>query len=299
MNNPVRVARISALVGVVVFLLKWYAYRLTGSTAMYSDALESIINIIAALVALFAVSISLRPADDNHPYGHTKAEYFSAVLEGVFIVLAAFAIVAEALRKLQNPEPVSNLGYGLIVSMVASGINGFLAVFLIRSGRRNRSPALVADGQHIWTDVITSVGVLIGLVLAWATGYLFLDPLLAVAVAVNILWVGWKLVRTSVGGLMDEAVPPAELALIENCLDVTLEGFKRDGEVIEFHDLKSRKAGNKVFIEFHLVVAGELSVRKAHAVCDALELALKKMDDIKATIHVEPVEKAKLHATLK
>jgi cation diffusion facilitator family transporter len=267
--------------------------------ALYSDALESIVNIVAAGAALIAVLVSRRPADANHPYGHTKAEYFSAVLEGVLIVLAALAIVREAWPKLIKPEPIAELGPGMLVSLGASGLNVLLGWFLIQSGRKARSPAVVADGKHILTDVLTSVGVLVGIGLAWLSGWWILDPLLAIAVAVNIVWVGWRLVRDSVGGLMDEAVPEHDLATIHHILNQALKGLASDGRVLEVHDLRTRRAGPRTFVEFHLVVPGNTSVEQAHQICDRLENALRaSLDGVHTTIHVEPDHKAK-HSTFR
>lgn len=297
--TPIRALTLSLVVAGVVFGLKWLAYALTGSVALYSDALESIVNIVAAGVALIAVLVSRRPADSNHPYGHTKAEYFSAVLEGVLIVLAALAIVREAWPKLITPEPIAQLGTGMLVSLGASGLNALLGWFLIRSGRKARSPAVVADGQHILTDVLTSVGVLVGIGLAWLSGWWVLDPLLAIAVAINILWVGWRLVRDSVGGLMDESIPELELADIRNALNYALGGLASEGKVLEVHDLRTRRAGPRTFVEFHLVVPGSTSVEQAHQICDRLENALKaQIDGVHTTIHVEPDHKAK-HSTFR
>ncbi len=297
--TPIRALTLSLAVAGVVFGLKWLAYALTGSVALYSDALESIVNIVAAGAALIAVLVSRRPADSNHPYGHTKAEYFSAVLEGVLIVLAALAIVREAWPRLLAPEPIPELGAGMLVSLGASGLNAMLGWFLIRNGRKARSPAVVADGQHILTDVLTSVGVLVGIGLAWLSGWWILDPLLAIAVAINILWVGWRLVRDSVGGLMDEAIPEQELEDIRNSLNYALEGLTSDGRVLEIHDLRTRRAGPRTFVEFHLVVPGATSVEQAHQICDRLENALRaNLDGVRTTIHVEPDYKAK-HSTFR
>lgn len=297
--TPVRALSLSLVVAGVVFGLKWLAYAITGSVALYSDALESIVNIVAAGTALVAVLVSRRPADSNHPFGHTKAEYFSAVLEGVLIVLAALAIVREAWPKLFTPQPVEGLGTGLLVSLGASGINAALGWFLVSRGRKARSPAVVADGRHILADVLTSVGVLLGIGLAWLSGWWVLDPLLAMAVAINILWVGWRLVRDSVGGLMDESVSELELSGIRNALHRALEGLAAEGKVLEIHDLRTRRAGPRTFVEFHLVVPGQTSVEQAHQICDRLESTLQaSLDGIATTIHVEPDHKAK-HTTFR
>ena len=278
------VARLSLLVGAAVLTLKWAAWHLTGSVALLSDAMESIVNVVAAGAALIALKIAQEPADENHPYGHSKAEYFSAVLEGILIVVAAAAIIFEAWQRFQNPTELSDLGPGLAISFVASVANTALALHLLRRGKALRSPALVADGQHIRADVVTSVGVWIGVGLAWKTGWWFLDPLLAGFVAINVVRTGWAVVRDSVGGLMDESLLPAELEAIRSALEEHLHG-----NALEIHDLKTRRSAARAFIQFHLVVPGEMSVREAHDLCDQLEEVLDEVIPNSVTeIHVEP-----------
>ncbi|ORE96987.1 MULTISPECIES: cation diffusion facilitator family transporter [Aurantimonadaceae] len=288
MDRTVKLALGSVAVGCVVLGLKFLAYWLTGSVALFSDALESIINIAAACAAVMALRVSSIPADANHPYGHSKAEYFSSVIEGVLIVIAALAILREAYFGFLDPQPIDAPTTGLAINGLASLLNGAWSWLLIRNGRRWRSPALIADGKHLFTDVVTSGGVLIGVALVGLTGWLVLDPLLAALVALNILWSGWGLVRESVGGLMDEAAPPDMLdrirALISNHADGALEA----------HDLRTRHAGRRTFIEFHLVVPGTMNVAEAHDICDRIEEALKnEIEDSTITIHVEPEMKAK------
>lgn len=279
-----RAAWTSLLVALLVLGLKALAYRLTGSVALLSDALESTVNVAAALLALLAIRFAHRPPDATHPFGHTKAEYLSAVLEGVLVVLAAFFIAKEALPRLLSPIPLEGLGPGLLVSLLASGLNGLLAYHLLAQGRRLRSPALTADGYHVLSDVLTSLGVLLGVGLAWATGLWVLDPLLALLVAGNILFIGFRLVRESVGGLLDEGLSPEEVAQIR-----TIIAQELGNRALEVHDLKTRKAGHRAFLEFHLVVPGSLSVAEAHALCDRLEKALEaEMPGLRVTIHVEP-----------
>jgi len=279
-----RAARLSLLVALLVLGLKALAYLLTGSVALLSDALESIVNVAAALLALFAIRLAHKPPDATHPFGHTKAEYFSAVLEGVLVVLAALLIAREALPRLLRPVPLEGLGPGLLVSLLASGTNGLLAYHLIRQGRLHRSPALVADGYHVLSDVLTSVGVLLGVGLAGLTGLWVLDPLLALLVAGNILLMGFRLVRDSVGGLMDAGLSPEEVARIQGVIAREL-----GGKALEVHDLRTRKAGHRAFLEFHLVVPGETPVAEAHRLCDRLEKALEEeIPGLSVTIHVEP-----------
>ena len=279
----------SIVIALSVLALKAFAWWITGSVALYSDALESIVNVIASGAALYAIRISYKPADRDHPFGHHKAEYFSAVLEGVLIVVAALLILAAVWRAWQAPAVLERPWTGLAVNGFASAINGIWALILIRVGRAERSPALVADGHHIMTDVFTSVGVIAGLIGAVVTGWTILDPLLAVVVALNILWQGWKVIGSSIGGLMDMAVDTNENMRIRDIISTNSKG------ALEVHDLKTRIAGRATFIEFHLIVDGDMAVRESHVICDRIEDALKaEIPSVRVTIHVEPDDEAKL-----
>ncbi|WP_170971391.1 MULTISPECIES: cation diffusion facilitator family transporter [Mesorhizobium] len=276
-------------VAVAVFALKLVAWWLTGSVALYSDALESIVNVIAAGAAFWAIQLSHKPPDHDHQHGHHKAEYFSAVLEGVLIVVAALLILSEVWKAWEHPSPLEEPGVGLGVNAIASVINAIWATILIRTGRRQRSPALVADGKHIMSDVVTSVGVLAGLLGALATGWLWLDPALAAIVAVNILYQGWQVIGSSLSGLMDKAVEPTEAMHIRAVISANSKG------ALEVHDLKTRIAGRATFIEFHLVVDSDMTVGESHVICDRIEEALKaEIPSVRVTIHVEPDDEAKL-----
>ncbi|WP_137125042.1 cation diffusion facilitator family transporter [Roseomonas sp. HF4] len=278
----------SVVVALLVLAFKAVAWWLTGSVALLADALESVVNVAAAVAALVAIRFSALPADANHPYGHAKAEYFSAVLEGALIIVAALLILNEAWGALQSPRAPEAAPLGLAVSALATAINGAWAAVLFRRGRAARSPALVADARHLLADVVTSVGVIAGVALVAMTGILWLDPLLAALTAVNILFSGFRLLRESLGGLMDEAVPSATLDRIRAIVATEAEG------AIEAHDLRSRHAGRFTFLEFHLVVPGAMPVREAHDICDRIEAALKaELRDAVITIHVEPEGKAK------
>lgn len=286
--GAIAAARLSLLVGGAVLALKWAAWKMTGSVALLSDAMESVVNVVAAGAALIALRIAAEPPDENHPYGHTKAEYFSAVVEGMLIVLAAGAILWEAWDRLQHPAELLALGPGLAVSILATAANGGLAWHLLRRGRELHSPALTADGKHIWADVFTSLGVWVGVGLAWSTGWWILDPLLAIFVAVNVIRTGWEVVRDSVGGLMDESLSAEELERVRETIAARLYGA-----AIEVHDLKTRRSAAKAFIQFHLVVPGDMKVRDAHDICDELEEALDKVIPGSVTeIHVEPEAEA-------
>lgn len=291
MNNRTKAGRLAlATIGIAfgVMALKFLAWRLTGAVALYSDALESIVNVIAAVTAWLAIRYAAKPADHSHPFGHHKAEYFSAVLEGVLIVIAALLIVHEAAQTLLAPHSLTQPAAGLGVNLVAAGVNLVWARLLIRTGTDERSPALVADGRHIMTDVWTSAGVLAGLVLALATGWLWLDPVLAIAVAVNIIWQGWKVISSSVDGLMDRAVEHEDAERIRATI------LSNAGGAIEAHDIKTRMAGPAIFIEFHLVVERAMTVEESHRICDRMEAALKReIPGARVTIHVEPDHKAK------
>jgi cation diffusion facilitator family transporter len=279
----------SIVVAVAVMALKFVAWRMTGSIALYSDALESIVNVITALAAFWAIRVSQTPADAGHPFGHHKAEYFSAVLEGVLIVVAALLIIAKVWQSLADPGPIEQPWQGLGVNAVAAAVNAAWAFVLIRNGRAARSPALVADGRHIMTDVWTSAGVIVGLMAAVHTGWPLLDPLLALVVALNILWQGWKVMADSLGGLMDRAVDAQENMRIRTIISANSRG------AIEVHDLKTRTAGRATFIEFHLIVDGEMPVRESHVICDRIEDALRaEIPSVRVTIHVEPDDEAKL-----
>jgi cation diffusion facilitator family transporter len=288
MNRIQTLAAGSIAVGVLVLALKYIAYVLTGSVALLSDAIESIVNVATAIVALLAIRWSAMPPDAGHPYGHHKAEYFSAVVEGVLIIVAALSILRAAYFGYLAPKLLDAPWQGLAVNGAASLINAVWCWVLIRQGRRERSPALTADGRHLLTDVISSVGVLAGVALAALTGWAVLDPALAAAVALHILWSGWGLMKESVGGLMDEAVPPETLARIREIIGTTADG------AIEAHDVRTRQAGRMMFVDFHLIVPSNMSVAAAHDICDRLERAIKaEFPDAIILVHIEPDDEAK------
>ncbi|MCR0983546.1 cation diffusion facilitator family transporter [Roseomonas populi] len=288
MSPTERTAWTSLGVGLLVLSLKGAAWWLTGSTALFADMLETVVNVAAASAALAAVRYSAMPADENHPYGHAKVEYFSAVLEGTLILVAASMILQEVYGAIFNPRAPDQPLVGIALSAVATIINGSWATILRRRGRRLGSPALVADSKYLMSDVITSAGVIAGVGLVAATGLLWLDPLMAGVTAVMILVSGARLLRESVGGLMDEAVGAEDLAAIRNIVSSAAEG------AIEAHDLRTRHAGRITFVEFHLVVPGAMPVSEAHDICDRVETALKdRLGNAVITIHVEPEGKAK------
>ena len=283
-----RVAAVGIVVSIVVVGLKAVAYWRTGSLALYSDALEGIVNVITAVAATVAVHMAGRPADTRHQYGHHKAEYFAAVLEGILILVAAFVILHEVLASWRVPKVLSSPIEGLIYNGAATALNAAWGWHLIRRGQEWRSPALVADGWHLWTDVATSIGVLFGVALAVVTGWKWLDPVLAAMVAFYILWAGWRIIKVSMSSLMDEAVTAEIQRRIHSVISDKGSG------AIEAHDIRTRSAGRVSFIEFHLVVPGDMSVARSHQICDRLEAALEEaVPGANVLIHVEPHIKAK------
>lgn len=284
MSPLTKIATGSIVVGLIVLAIKTVAWWMTGSIALLSDALESTVNVATAIAALIAIRVAARPADANHPYGHHKAELLSAILEGVMIIIAALLIIREAYFGLLAPRVLDAPLEGLLLNGAAS---------VISQGRKRRSPALVADGRHLLTDVISSVGVIFGVLIAIISGWAILDPIMALIVAINILWSGWNVMRESMSGLLDEAIPEAILERIRETIAREATG------AIEAHDLRTRTAGRASFVEFHLIVPGEMTVNAAHDICDRIEIALKDiLEDCVVTIHVEPECKAKQSGVL-
>lgn len=290
MRQTLRVAWVSLLISLIVLGMKTVAYWLTGSVALYSDAIETVINVVTAATALFALWYSARPADNNHPYGHYKAEYLSAVVEGTLVLATSFMICSAAWAGWQQPPVLRTPWLGIGVNAAAGMVNLLWALVLLREGRRWKSPALVAGGRHVMTDVWTTGAVLIGFGLVPLTGWTWLDPLVAVFIALNILRSGYGLLRQSVGGLMDEVTNLGEADAVRNAI-------VRGGRgAIEAHDVRMRVAGRMTFVDFHLVVPGEFTVDAAHAVCDRIEQSIREaVGEAVISIHVEPAHKTKLH----
>ncbi len=288
MSRATATAAGSVAVALAVLALKSVAWWLTGSVALFADALESVVNVAAALAALGAVRYAAMPADANHPYGHHKAEYFSAVLEGALILAAAFVILNETWVAVAERQVATITWPALGIALVATAVNAIWCRHLFARAAALRSPALRADARHLLADVVTSLGVVAGIGLAAATGIWWLDPLMAGLTALNIVGSGARLMRESVGGLMDEAVSPTLLAQIRAVIGREAEG------ALEAHDIRSRQAGRSTFIEFHLVVPGGMTVEAAHEITDRIEAALKaELGEAVITIHVEPEAKAK------
>ncbi len=271
---------------VATISLKLFAYFLTGSVGLFSDALESGVNLLAAIVALFMITLAEKPADDEHAFGHSKAEYFSSAIEGGLIVLAAFSIIWSAVPRIINPLPLENIGIGLLVSLGASLINLAVGIILIRNGRKNNSITLEADGKHLMTDVYTSVGVIIGIGIVKLTGWLVLDGVVAIGVALNIVWTGYQLMRRSAWGLLDSSLPENEISIIIKALD----HFK--GQDIEYHSLMTRQAGQRRFISLHVLMPGQKTIQEGHDIVEKVEKNIRDLFDSPVTVftHLEPIE---------
>lgn len=280
-----RYAWLSIAAALATILLKGWAWWLTGSVGLLSDALESFVNLAGAMMALAMLSLASQPADDNHAHGHGKAEYFSSAFEGLLIFLAAVGIAYTAIERLLNPQPLEAVGIGLGVSVAASIINLITSRILMDVGSRYKSIALEADAHHLMTDVWTSVGVIVGVGLVWASGWLWLDPVIALLVALNIIWTGWQLLQRSAAGLMDVSIPEADIRAIEGILD----RYRR--QELEFHALRTRQAGTRAFISFHLLVPGTWSVQQGHDWSERIEADIRQaIPYAHITTHLEPKE---------
>lgn len=283
--NLTKYAWLSIAAAVVTISMKTVAWRITGSVGLLSDAAESVVNLVAAFLALGMLSVAARPPDDNHHFGHNKAEYFSAAVEGVLIFVAAVIIVVSAIERLLNPRELESVSIGVVISTLAACVNGVVGMILIRAGRTYRSPTLTADGKHLMTDVVTSVGVVVAIVLVALTGWELLDPIIALVVGANIIFTGVRLVRDSTRGLMDVTLPEAENQTIAEILS------QFSDDAVMFHGLRTRQAASQRFATVDMLVPGQWTVRRSH---DLIEEVQAKIDaaypGIQMQVHLEPRE---------
>ena len=279
--------RLSLAVGLLMLAGKWYAYRITNSAAILSDAAESVVHVVAVAFAAYSLWLSLRPADRSHPYGHDKISFFSAGFEGLLIVAAAVYIIYEALTRWLEGLELRNLGAGLGWIGAAATVNLALGLFLVWRGKRSRSLILIANGKHVLTDSWTSLGVIVGVVLVLWTGWKPFDPILAILVALNIVWSGWNLVRQSISGLMDESDPDIHERLVDLLDDETSR------RQLEYHALRHRNSGVGLWIDFHLLFPAETSIEVAHREATAIEAAIQSSlpGPVTVTTHLEPIER--------
>lgn len=283
--TPRSYAALAIIAALLTVSLKFTAYLLTGSVGLFSDAAESVINLVAAFAAFWALTIAARPPDEEHAYGHSKAEYFSSGLEGALILVAAVAIFVTAVTRLFHPQPLENIGAGLGVSLIATMINGFLGVVLIRAGQTLRAISLRADGYHLLTDVWTSAGVIVGVLLVWLTGFLWLDPVIALLVALNILWSAARLIRETAHGLLDTKLPPEDEALISE----VLARYMAKG--IAFHAMRTRASGQRRFVSMHVLMPGSWTIQQGHEICEEIEKdIIGRLPMVTVFTHLEPIE---------
>jgi cation diffusion facilitator family transporter len=291
-HSLTRYAWLSIAAAISTIALKSYAYWLTNSVGLLSDALESLINLVAAIIALLALTLAAKPPDENHTYGHDKIEYFSCGVEGIMILLAAFSIIIAAWERLQHPQALQQIDVGLIISSIATLINLVVAKVLIKAGKRYQSITLEADGRHLMTDVWTTIGIIAGIgtlaTLQWLgyEGWEILDPIIAIVVAINILWAGIGLMRRTFAGLMDVALSEEELNTIKTILDIFV-----DQQGIKYHELRTRYSGSLRFLSVHILVPGEWTVQKGHDLLEQIESEIRsQFERIDIDTHMEPLE---------
>ncbi|MCS7198938.1 MAG: cation diffusion facilitator family transporter [Caldimicrobium sp.] len=286
-SKAFRLTFISLVLSLIICLLKFLAYFLTESVAIYSDAMESIVNIFSALLAMIGTKIALKPSDPEHPYGHTKVEYLIAVIESLFILLASISIFWEAWQSFLLKKVPENLGIGSLFLLVGTSLNLLLARVIYKQGKKEASPILISHASHLFTDVITTVGILLGIQLAKLTNFWYLDPILGILISINILYLGFKILKEALNSLIDVSLSKEITSDIHHILE---EGLKRFSNYeICIYNFKSRKAGRKGFVEFNLGVPGNLSVSEAHEICDELERKIRETHpEINVIIHVEP-----------
>lgn len=277
---------LSIAAAIVTILLKFYAFHVTGSMGLFSDALESFVNLFAALFALLMLHLSRKPADHEHEFGHGKAEYFSSAVEGALILIAAFTIIRSAVPRIIDPQPLENISTGLLFSLMASLVNLLVGLVLINNGKKKKSLLVEADGRHLMTDVYTSVGVILGIILVELTGWLIIDPVIAILAGLNIIYSGYRLIHRSARELMDASIPEDELERVTAYLD------SLGDREIEYHSLLTRMSGPRRFISMHLLVPGDWSVKRGHDCADEVEETIIAMfrEPVTVSTHIEPVE---------
>ncbi len=285
----IRLTLISLTFGILIFIFKFIAYFITKSVAIYSDAMESIINIFSATMAFIGIKIALKPSDSTHPYGHTKIEYIISILEALFILSASVSILWKAIHSFIQIKPISHLDKGFLFLSPSIALNFFLVYILYKGGKKENSPILISHATHLLSDILTTLGIIGGIVLAKFFNFWILDPLMGILVGINIFYMGFKLIKESISSLLDESLPEEKVASIKTIIDKTLNEAKSDFKTVGMHNFKTRKAGRKGFVEFHLTVNGNIPVKKAHHLCDELEKNIKeKHPELSVIIHVEP-----------
>ena len=294
-SKALKLTLLSLFISILIFGFKLLAFFITKSVAIYSDAMESIINIVSATIALLGTKIALKPPDEEHPYGYTKFEYFISICEASFIIGVSISIFWKAYQSFLYPKSFENLSTGFIIILITILLNSALSYFIYKQGKKENSPILISHAYHIFTDIITTGGVIAGVYIAQLSKLWIIDPIIASLISINILYFGYKIIKNSVSSLLDASLPQEKVTSIQNIIENTIKNFShKDYKIHDIHDLKTRRAGRKGFIEFHLTVSGNMSVKMAHDLCDELEKKITdKFPELSVTIHIEPEEEKK------
>ncbi len=281
---------LSLTVSIFIFTLKLLAYFITNSVAIYSDAIESIVNIISATMALLGIKVALKPPDEEHPYGHTKFEYLISISEAFLIIGASFSIFWKAYQSFLSPKPLESIQIGSFLVFITIFLNSFLSYILYKGGKRENSPILISHAFHLFTDVLSTLGIVTGVLIAQLIKIFILDPLIAFIIGIYILYLGGKIIKGSTIALLDVNLPSDQIKSIQDIINDTIKNYKyKDYKIYDAHDFKSRRAGRKGFVEFNLTVSGKMSVKEAHDLCNELEKKItNKFPELTVTIHVEP-----------
>jgi cation diffusion facilitator family transporter len=294
-SKAIKLTLVSLFVSISIFVFKLTAFLITKSVAIYSDAMESIVNIISAFIAFLGSKIALKPPDEKYPYGYTKLEYFVSIIEAFFILFASISILWKVYQQFLNPKPFINLNMGVFLILITIVLNSFLSYFIHRQGKIENSPILISHASHLFTDVLTTAGVIIGVYIAHFSKFLILDPLIGLIIGINILYLGYRIIKNSITALLDISLPKEKMDSIQKIIENTIKNSSYETYIIhDIHDFKTRRAGRKGFVEFHLTVSGDMPVREAHNLCDELEKKItEKFPEISVTIHIEPEEEKK------
>ena len=294
-SKAVKLTFLSLFISILIFLAKLFAFFVTKSVAIYSDAMESVINIASATIAFWGSKIALKPPDKEHPYGYYKFEYLISICEALFIIGASISIIWKVYRSFLNPGPLKNLDTGILIIFTTIVLNSSLSYYLYRQGKKENSPILISHASHLFTDVITTSGVIAGVYLTNLLKTWIIDPLIALLISINILYLGYKIIKNSISYLLDASLPQEKITSIQNIIDNTIKTYShKDYKIHDVHDLKTRRAGRKGFVEFHLTVSDNMPVKEAHNLCNDLERKIMdKFPELSVTIHIEPEEEKK------
>lgn len=294
-SKIIRFTLLSLFLSIFIFLLKLFASFITKSVAIYSDAMESIVNIASAIIAFLGSRITLKPPDKTHPYGYYKFEYFISMCEAIFILGASVSILYKVYRSFLNPEGFKNLNLGILIISFTAILNSLLSYYLFKQGKKENSPILISHASHIFTDVLTTLGVMGGVYLTNLLKIWIIDPLIALLISINIMFLGYKLIKNSISSLLDASLSSEKVNFIQNIIEKTIETFSQQGyKIYDYHDLKTRRAGRKGFVEFHLTVSNNISVKEAHDLCNEIEKRIiNQFPELSVIIHIEPEEEKK------